>query len=247
MIETSSPGSASDRESERSESRAARQAHGGAPWSEEELRSWAEDWTADDGDSGGRTGEPFAAAERAVAKGERQRILRRARAWSLWQWLMVVFEYAVGIGALVWSFAMARVERSPSAWALFAILILLVGSAFVVTAWNRRGTWRPENTSTRAFLELEILREERKIYTAAWLLPGFFVFEVVLLLPWLLWHHSGDPATGIPPRACSDPSSFSPSPPSPSSVVVPSMPGALDIVCKISSGCTTSSTAPRMG
>ena len=86
--------------------------------------------------------------------------------------------------------ALAWRRGTPEFIALALMIWPLVVGGQAWLLWNRRGTWRPQNDSVRAFLELEQLRVERQLFTATRLMPAFYALELAILIPWKWWQLS---------------------------------------------------------
>lgn len=185
-----------------------------------ELRSWMDAWQGGDGapsaaqsgrDMGEGASPPSVGAQdlglreagtgsdmgrglgRGLGREERRRLRRRMRRWTWWMGFEYGLETLLAVGATAWLFLRARQADSLLGWTHFVLVQVLLAVAFGFTWWNRRGTWRPKNQSTRAHLGLEILRARRKLRAATHIMPLFLAFELALLLPWKLWQLSVDP------------------------------------------------------
>lgn len=76
-----------------------------------------------------------------------------------------------------------------TAIAVWALSVVAMG----FTLWNRRGTWRPEAETARAFLKLSHKRCVRKLIGVryAW---RILAVEIVLFVPWIAWVIDSKPA-----------------------------------------------------
>lgn len=147
----------------------------------DELASWQEAWQ-----------EPAAGLAGPLDE-EVARVKRCSRRFGRSLVAVTIGELLTSTGAL--AFAAYHMAQKPSPWryAFLGLVFLLVGTAQVFALLNRRGTWRPRNETTHAFVELEWLRTQRQLRTIRWCLP-FFAFEMVSLAGLRLGELASDPA-----------------------------------------------------
>ena len=147
-----------------------------------ELQGWMDAWKGGD-----------APADGGLDAEERQRLRSRARRSTLLVGALAVVEGLLTVGAIAWTLHRALESGAAQDWALFTIVLSLLVGIFGVTMWNRRGTWRPYDRSTRSYLDLEILRARRKLITTTRVLPAVLIIEIALLVPWKIWVLASDP------------------------------------------------------
>jgi hypothetical protein len=130
---------------------------------------------------------PAELAER-VAK-----VKRSSRRFGMGLVVLTASELVVSLASLL--FVAWYVAQKPTPWrfAMFGLAALLVGAAQIFTLRNRRGTYRPQNHSIRAFVELEWLRTQRQLRTIRWSLK-FFAFEMVALAALRVAELASDPS-----------------------------------------------------
>ena len=142
-----------------------------------ELESWSAAWR-----SQGR-----------LADDDLRRLRRRTRrhVWS-------------GVGTLLFGVAFLTVftawtvQRPEPTMLVAAVAVWgLVLAATTFELSNRRGTWRPRNDSTRAFLELSELqaRRRRRGVRFGWLL---LAAETAFFVPWIAWVVGGSAEAAAP-------------------------------------------------
>jgi hypothetical protein len=142
-----------------------------------ELESWTTAWTS----------------QGQVAAADLRRLRRRTRrhVWS------GVGTLVLGVAFLTW-FTVWTFERPEPTMLVAAVAVwALVLGATAFELSNRRGTWRPRNDSTRAFLELSELqaRRRRRGVRFGWLL---LAAETAFFLPWIAWEVGGSAERAAP-------------------------------------------------
>jgi len=138
------------------------------PGDDRELAGWIDTWKAEPG--------PPEAARAAILR----RVKRRSRNLLL----AVAGDVVITIGVLV--YFVPRMVRSghPADIAGATAVALLTAVALVFGLLNRRGLWRPADTTTAAFLDLAELRCRRSLRLVRF--SGVFLaVEIALLAPWL--------------------------------------------------------------
>jgi hypothetical protein len=135
---------------------------------DEELREWITDWQAG--------AEPAAEVRDAI----RRRVKRQSFKMALYAAGEMVF----GLSMLAFVIYSAAVRPAPFHLAAMGGLALLILWALAYSLWSLRGTWRPSAETTAAFLNLSILRCQRRLgaVRAGWWL---LALELAILIPWL--------------------------------------------------------------
>ncbi len=110
---------------------------------DDELRSWQQQWQQADDDLG-------------MIHARARRDDRRHR-------LLAVFEYTVAVVLLVGSVAFALWQDHPDIWIWAGAIWLLGLPALIFTIWNRRGLWGRAGLSARDHLQLSLLRCRRAL------------------------------------------------------------------------------------
>jgi hypothetical protein len=121
----------------------------------------------------------------------RRRVVRRSRGLVLGAVLEAAVALA-GCAALAW---IAGRHRAPLDVAFALGLGLLFVGLLAAVHWNRRGVWRPAAATTRAFLDLSILRCRRRLRGVRLGLWALLV-EDALLAPWLAHRLAARAAAG---------------------------------------------------
>lgn len=134
-----------------------------------ELRDWMADWQADP--------EPAPEIRDAI----RQRVQRK----SLRMALAAAFETLFALAMLAFVTWSALREPTPIHAGAMAVLALLILWATGVGLWYLRGTWRPSAETTSAFIDLSLLRCQRRLRAvrAGWWL---LALEVAVMIPWIV-------------------------------------------------------------
>lgn len=150
----------------------------------DDLASWQEAWR----DGPAAAAPPAPELAELVAK-----VKRSSRRFGFGLLALTVAELLVCVGTL--AIATFYVAKNPTPWrlALLALAFLVVVVAEVFVLRNRRGTYRPRNETTQAFVELEWLRTQRQLRTIRWSLP-FFLFEIVSMAAVRYGELASDPA-----------------------------------------------------
>src|SRR6185436_5507823 len=114
---------------------------------------------------------------------------RRLRAFRIGE---IAITLAFGGGSLGW----ALVSRRPDVIVLAAGVLVFLTIAWAFAIRNRRGIWAPESLTTSAYLELSILRAERRLQAL-----GFSVLMYAAILAFdLAWiYQASDRASGLWP------------------------------------------------
>lgn len=136
---------------------------------DDELRDWMADWQA----------EPEPALE--VRDAIRRRVQRKSLRMALAAILETVFALAM-LAFVVWSALREPTLINAGAMACLALLILWATGC---SLWYLRGTWRPNAETTSAFLDLSILRCQRRLRAvrAGWWL---LALELAVMIPWIV-------------------------------------------------------------
>jgi len=149
------------------------------PERRQDWRDWSADWQA--------AGEPLdAAAVRAIGRQVRRHTVGLA--------VLTAGEALFTVVALVYFGAVAWRAGTGPDWTLLGLVATLFAVIWSFVLRNRRGTWRPEATSTRSFVELSYARAVAKRRTARFL-PWFLAGEVAAVLAVVVWQTASEPAT----------------------------------------------------
>ncbi len=134
-----------------------------------ELRDWMSDWQ----------GDPEPAPE------VRDAIHRRVQRKSLRMALATAFEIVFALAMLAFVTWSALREPTPINAGAMAVLALLILWATGVSLWYLRGTWRPSAETTSAFIDLSLLRCQRRLRAvrAGWWL---LALELAVMIPWIV-------------------------------------------------------------
>lgn len=135
----------------------------------DDLLRWAEAW---------RTETPEATAREA------ERVVARVRFRTRLRGLLFAGEILVAAGALGVLAHLGWVSEHSADRPLALLLSGAVLAALAYGVWNARGTWTPESTSVRGFIELEVLRLGRGLAAVrgGWVLLAAFVAAYI---PWI--------------------------------------------------------------
>ena len=106
--------------------------------------------------------------------------------------ILTISEILFCIAAIVFMAYWLSAKPDPWRAALFVVALLFLGIAMVFSIKNRRGTYRPRNETTQAFIELEWLRTQRQLRTLRFVIPGI-VLELVVVIVLRIWHVMGLP------------------------------------------------------
>jgi hypothetical protein len=128
--------------------------------------------------------QPLAPPEVAVLRG---RIARETRT----QRQTLVLGALVTVAALVYTLVAALREPSADRWFSLAFTATLYALTWLTALWVSRGTWRPHDESTAAYLDVSI-RRCRSVIVAA---PTGIVIYVACLIGTLFWKQQ---VAGIP-------------------------------------------------
>jgi len=136
-----------------------------------ELELWREQWLAD--------------SQPVVPAALRRKVERQSRAMR-WMLLAEVFvTVVIGGGCTLLTLREPTGEMivlAAGAWVLFA-------TAWTFALLNRRGTWRPEQATTSAFIDLSLRRCRRRL-TAAYFGGCFYAVEMAFCLTWIYQYNS---------------------------------------------------------
>jgi len=136
------------------------------------LNDWAEDWQS-------------APADADVSSRSIRRLARR----HFWAGILnMVF----GLVFLVFYTSWAAVDRDPALVVAAVAVWVFVLAGGVFDFWNRRGTWRAVDYSTREYVDLvhRQLQARLRAVRFAWIL---LVAEVSFLVPWIAWAAANNP------------------------------------------------------
>lgn len=138
----------------------------------DDLASWRDVWQESGQSSGALAGGELAARIERVRRGSRRfgfGLIALTAGELLFSLCTIGF-----LGYWAW--------LRPDVWRLLLVLLgmLLVVVAQVFTLKNRRGTYRPRNQTTQAFVELEWLRAHRQLRTIRFSLR-FLLFEIAAI------------------------------------------------------------------
>ena len=142
-----------------------------------ELRGWMDDWRNDP--------EPAEEARAAILR----HVKRRSRRLVLF--MVGDLAFAAGFLYLLGGFTLRADEPQDFALGLAASVLTVI--CLGLGMWNRRGLWRPPTGTTRACLDLSVLRCRRSLRAIGY---GYAVLavELLLLVPWALITIQRDPA-----------------------------------------------------
>jgi hypothetical protein len=132
--------------------------------SDTELERWRVEWRAHD-----------AIPPSLVRRVERDR--RRMR-WNVAGEIAITI--AMGAGSLGWAIASRRADVAM----LAAGVWILIAIAWTISILLRRGAWQPAATTTTAFIEISLLRCERRLLAItiqAWMYALILGFDLVWL------------------------------------------------------------------
>jgi hypothetical protein len=139
-----------------------------------ELEAWTTAWRSRD----------------ARPAGLRARVERQSRVLRVLWIGEIAITVAFGGGTLGWALR----SRRPDVIALAAGVAVFLTLAWAFAIRNRRGIWGPETLTTAAYLELSILRCERRLQA----LTFSVVMYAAILAFNLAWvYHATDPASGL--------------------------------------------------
>lgn len=152
---------------------------------EGEWQSWVSAWQEPP------TATPRPDPERELAA-QIEKVKKSSRRFGFGLVILTASEIVFCIAALV--FMVYWLNVKPDSWRLILFLVALVfmAIAMVFTLKNRRGTYRPRNETTQAFIELEWLRTQRQLRTLRFVIPGIII-ELAIVLALRLWQVSGLP------------------------------------------------------
>lgn len=151
----------------------------------DELASWRHAWQ--------EPGMPADAAADAALAARAERVKRGSRRFGIGLLALTAGELLFSALSIALVGYWVYLEPEPWRWALLVLAVVLVVWAEVFVLRNRRGTYRPRNQTTQAFVELEWLRAERQLRTIRFTLP-FFLIEMAALAALRLGELSADPA-----------------------------------------------------
>ena len=139
---------------------------------DQELADWTAAWR--------RTDPPAAIDPVAISRAVRRR--------TVWIGVAAAVEISILLGMLALLIAFSRSTRDPWDWGLVVAFsaLIVVGLHRTVTVLRR--TWRAPDHSTRAFLDLMVLRTETQLQQIrfGW---GILAVELVVFVPWI-WHRT---------------------------------------------------------
>jgi hypothetical protein len=136
-----------------------------------ELASWMDAWQ-EPAAGGPDGGEDFALRVERVKTGSRR--------FGIGLLALTAGELLISLGTLLFAGHWVYLKPEPWRWALLACAVGLILVAHYFTLTNRRGTYRPRNQTTQAFVELEWLRAKRQLRTIRFTLP-FLLFEMAAI------------------------------------------------------------------
>lgn len=151
----------------------------------DELARWRHAWQ--------EPGQPADAAAGAELAARAARVKRGSRRFGIGLFALTAGELLFSALSIALAGYWVYLEPEPWRWALLVLAVVLVVWAEVFVLRNRRGTYRPRNQTTQAFVELEWLRAERQLRTIRFTLP-FFLVEMAALAALRLGELSADPA-----------------------------------------------------
>lgn len=134
-----------------------------------ELSDWMADWQADP--------EPVPEVRDAIRRRVQRKTLRMA--------LAAAFETVFALGMIAFVVRSALRDPSPINAGAMAVLALLILWATGCSLWYLRGTWKPSAETTSAFIDLSLLRCQRRLRAvrAGWWLLGL---ELAVMIPWIV-------------------------------------------------------------
>lgn len=149
----------------------------------EEWQTWRDAWQ----DPAEQEAAWPAELEERMAK-----VRRSSRRFGLGLAVLTAAELVVCAGTL--AFVSYFVAQKPTPWrfAIWALAAVLLITAQTFALRNRRGTYRPKNQTTRAFVELEWLRTQRQLRTIRWS-TRFFALELLAIFALRLGEQASDP------------------------------------------------------
>ncbi len=138
----------------------------------DELASWMDAWQESGQGSGAIAGEELAARLEKVKRGSRR--------FGFGLVVLTAVELLFSLFGLGFLGYWAWLKPDAWRWALLLLGVLLLVTAQVFTLLNRRGTYRPRNQTTQAFVELDWLRAHRQLRTIRFSLR-FFLLEMAVI------------------------------------------------------------------
>ena len=106
--------------------------------------------------------------------------------------ILTISEILFCIAAIVFMAYWLSIKPDPWRAGLFLVALVFLAIAMVFSIKNRRGTYRPRNETTQAFIELEWLRTQRQLRTLRFVIPGIAI-ELITVIALRIWHITGLP------------------------------------------------------
>ncbi len=150
-----------------------------------ELQDWMSAWQGPPA----APGETHRDAELAARI---EKVKRSSHHFGLGLLALTISEILFGLVALVAAAFWLAQQPMPFKWITFGLICVFVVAAEFLVLKNRRGTYRPKNQTTQAFIELEWLRGRRQLNTIRWLIP-FVVVEILAIGGLRIWEMANDP------------------------------------------------------
>lgn len=151
-----------------------------------EWQSWVSAWQEPQTSATSRPDPEKELAEQ-IAK-----VKKSSRRFGFGLVILTISEILFCIAAIVFMAYWLNAKPDPWRAGLFLVALLFLTIAMVFSIKNRRGTYRPRNETTQAFIELEWLRTQRQLRTLRFVIPGI-ALELVVVFVLRIWHVTGLP------------------------------------------------------
>lgn len=148
-----------------------------------EIASWMAAWQEPDPDAESRQRELAARIDK---------VKKSSRRFGVGLLVLTISELVFCLGVLIWGLFWVLVHPEPWRWVLLGLATVLVVVAEVFVLRNRRGTYRPRNQTTQAFIELEWLRTQRQLRTIRFFVP-FLAVEIGSIFCVRVWELTSHP------------------------------------------------------